>query len=78
MNNISKDRPDSSSEKVCHENKGTVEMNNYSYDDPNELARTTVSSNDILEHNKNKDVVNDDSRKANIENASIDESSNLM
>ena len=53
-------------------------MNNYAYDDLNELARATVSSNDILEHNKNKDVLNDDSRKANIQTASMDESSNLM
>ena len=78
VNTLSKDRPDSSSEKVCHENKGKEEINNYSYDDSNELARATVSSNDILEHNKNKDVLNDDSRKASIQNASIDESSNLM
>ena len=78
VNNISKDRPDSSPEKVCHENKGKDEMNNYSYDDSNELARATVSSNDIFEHNKIKDVLNGDSRKTNIQNASIDESSNLM
>ena len=81
VNNISKDRPDSSLEKVCHENKGKVEMNNHSNDDSNELAGTTVSSNDILEHDKNKDVqqsCNDDSRKANIQNATIDKSSNLM
>ena len=78
VNNISKDRPDSSSEKVCNENKDKEEINNYSYDDSNELARATVSSNDILEHNKNIDVINDDSRKANIQTASMDESSNLM
>ena len=78
VNNISKDRPDSFPEKVCHENKGKDEMNNYSYDDSNELARATVSSNDIFEHNKIKDALNGDSRKANIQNASIDESSNLM
>ena len=78
VNNISKDRPDSSSEKVCHENKGKDEMNDYSYDDSNELARTNVSSNDILESSNNKDALNVDSRKANIQNASIDESSNLM
>ena len=78
VNSLSKDRPDSSSEKVCHENKGKDEMSNHSYDDSNELARTSVSSNDILEHNKNKDVLNDDSRKANIQHASIDESTNLM
>ena len=53
-------------------------MNDYSYDDSNELARTNVSSNDILERSNNKDVLNVDSRKANIQNASIDESSNLM
>ena len=56
-------------------------MNNHSNDDSNELAGTTVSSNDILEHDKNKDVqqsCNDDSRKANIQNATIDKSSNLM
>ena len=35
-------------------------MNDYSYDDSNELARTNVSSNDILEHSKNKDVLNVD------------------
>ena len=78
VNNISKDRLDSSDEKVCQENKGKDEMNDYSYDDSNELARTNVSSNDILERSNNKDVLNVDLRKANIQNASIDESSNLM
>ena len=78
VNSLSKDRPDSSSEKVCNENKDKEEINNYSYDDSNELAVATVSSNDILEHNKNKDAINDDSRKANIQTASMDESSNLM
>ena len=78
VNNISKDRPDSSAEKVCHENKGKDEMNDYSYDDSNELARTNVSSNDILEGSNSKDALNVDSRKANNQNASIDESDNLM
>ena len=78
VNNISKNRPNSSSEKVCHENKGKDEMNDYSYDESNELARTNVSSNDILESSNNKDALNVDSRKANIQNASIDDSSNLM